>query len=66
MTKLSKFIYAMMLVVSLIAITTNLIAGDYDNAVRVTGTLLWVGVAFMAELRCIKLQKQIDELNGNN
>jgi len=66
MTKLSKFIYAMMLVVSLIAITTNLIAGDYDNAVRVTGTLLWVGVAFMVELRCIKLQKQIDELNGNN
>jgi hypothetical protein len=66
MTKLSKFIYAFMLVVSLSAITTNLIAGDYDKVVRVTGTLLWVGVAFMAELRCIKLQKQIDELNGNN
>ena len=66
MTNLSKFIYAMMLVTSLIAITTNLIVGDYDKSVRVIGTLLWVGVAFMAELRCIKLQKQIDKLNGNN
>lgn len=66
MTKLSKFIYAMMLVTSLIAITTNLIAGDYDKTMVVTGTLLWVGVAFMTELRCIKLQKQIDKLNGNN
>jgi hypothetical protein len=55
-----------MLVTSLIAITTNLIVGDYDKSVRVIGTLLWVGVAFMAELRCIKLQKQIDKLNGNN
>ena len=66
MTKLSKFIYAMMLVASLTTITTNLIAGDYDKAMMATGTLLWVGVAFMAELRCNKLQKQIDELNGNN
>jgi hypothetical protein len=55
-----------MLVTSLIAITTNLIAGDYDKTMVVTGTLLWVGVAFMTELRCIKLQKQIDKLNGNN
>jgi hypothetical protein len=66
MTKLSKFIYAMMLVASLTTITTNLIAGDYDKSIMATGTLLWVGVAFMAELRCNKLQKQIDELNGNN
>ena len=66
MTKLSKFIYAMMLVTSLTTITTNLITSDYSKAMMVTGTLLWVGVAFMVELRCIKLQKQIDELNGNN
>jgi hypothetical protein len=66
MTKLSKFIYGMMLFASLTTVTTNLIAGNYDKAIMATGTLLWVGVAFMAELRCIKLQKQIDELNGNN
>ena len=66
MTKLSKFIYGMMLFASLTTVTSNLIAGNYDKAIMATGTLLWVGVAFMAELRCIKLQKQIDELNGNN
>ena len=66
MTKLSKFIYGMMLFASLTTITTNLIAGNYDKAMMTTGTLLWVGVAFMVELRCIKLQKQIDKLNGNN
>ncbi len=54
MTKLSKFIYGMMLFASLTTITTNLIAGNYDKAMMVTGTLLWVGVAFMVELRCIK------------
>jgi hypothetical protein len=66
MKKLSKFIYGMMLFASLTTVTTNLIAGNYDKAIMATGTLLWVGVAFMAELRCIKLQKKIDELNGNN
>ena len=62
MTKLSKFIYAMMLIASLTTITTNVITADYGKAMMATGTLLWVGVAFMAELRCDKLQKQIDEL----
>ena len=66
MTNLSKFIYAMMLAVSLTTITVNLIASDYNTAIMATGTLLWVGAAFVTELRCIKLQKQIDELNGNN
>ena len=66
MTRLSKFIYAMMLAVSLITITINLIASDYHTALLAAGTLAWVGVAFMVELRCIKLQKQIDKLNGNN
>ena len=66
MTKLSKFIYAMMLAVSLITITVDLIKSNYDDAIMATGTLLWVGAAFVTELRCIKLQKQIDELNGNN
>jgi hypothetical protein len=66
MTKLSKFTYAIMLAVSLITITTNLIASEYNTVIMATGTLCWVGVAFMMELQCIKLQKQIDELNGNN
>lgn len=66
MTKLSKFIYAMMLAVSLITITVDLIKSNYDDAIMAAATLLWVGVAFMVELRCIKLQKQIDELNGTN
>jgi hypothetical protein len=66
MTKLSKFIYAMMLAVSLITITVDLIKSNYDDAIMAAATLLWVGVAFIMELRCIKLQKQIDELNGTN
>jgi hypothetical protein len=66
MTKLSKFIYAMMLAVSLITITIDLIKSNYDDAIMAAATLLWVGVAFIMELRCIKLQKQIDELNGTN
>ena len=52
-----------MLAVSLITITINLIASDYHTALLAAGTLAWVGVAFMVELRCIKLQKQIDKLN---
>jgi len=66
MTKLSKFIYVTMLIVLLSEITTNLINANYDKVMLVAGTLCWVGVAFMAESRCIKLQKQIDKLNGNN
>jgi hypothetical protein len=66
MTNLSKFIYAMMLAASLTTITVNLITSDYNTVLTATGTLLWVGAAFMAELKCIKLQKQIDKLNGNN
>jgi hypothetical protein len=66
MTKLSKFIYAMMLAVSLTTITINLMTSNYNTAIMAIGTLLWVGAAFMSELRCVKLQKQIDKLNGNN
>lgn len=66
MTNLSKFIYAMMLAVSLTTITVNLIASNYNTVIMATGTLCWVAAAFMSELRCIKLQKQIDKLNGNN
>ena len=66
MTNLSKFIYAMMLEVSLTTITFNLIVSNYSTAIMAAGTLLWVGAAFVSELRCVKLQKQIDKLNGNN
>ena len=56
----------MMLAVSLTTITVNLISFNYSTAIMATGTLCWVAAAFMSELRCIKLQKQIDKLNGNN
>ena len=66
MTNLSKFIYGVMLAVSLTTITINLIESNYNTTVMAAGTLCWVAAAFMSELRCIKLQKQIDKLNGNN
>jgi hypothetical protein len=55
-----------MLAVSLTTITINLMTSNYNTVIMATGTLCWVEAAFMAELKCIKLQKQIDELNGNN
>lgn len=66
MTNFSKLTYAMMFPVSLVTLIVSLMASDYYTALLVAGTLAWVGVAFMTELRCVKLQKQIDKLNGND
>ena len=66
MTKLSKFIYWFMLVICLTAITMNILAKNYSAAVNNFTLLSWVGVAFVLEKRCIKLQEKIDELYGNN
>ena len=66
MTKLSKIIYWGMLFICLLSIVSDIITTDYTHAMTQLGTLCWVGVAFMYEKRCIKLQKQIDETNGHN
>jgi hypothetical protein len=66
MTKLSKIIYGIMLVVCLTVIIMGIIEENYQHVISEFGLLCWVGVAFMNELRCIKIQKQIDKLNGND
>jgi hypothetical protein len=65
MTKLSKFIYIAMAIIGITTFVTRLITKEYHRAGDEFALLCWVGVAFMNELRCIKLQKQIDESNGN-
>jgi hypothetical protein len=66
MSRLSKIIYGTMLLLSLTSIITNLIEANYEYALIYIGTLCWVGVAFVMELKCIKLEKQIENLHGNN
>ena len=66
MSRLSKIIYGTMLLLSLTSIITNLIEANYEYASIYFGTLCWVGVAFGMELKCIKLEKQIENLHGNN
>jgi hypothetical protein len=55
-----------MLGISLFSITFSVITHNYQFAMASFTTLCWVGVAWTNEKRCINLQKQIDELNGNN
>ena len=66
MTKLSKIIYIFMFTLCVVTIIARLINKDYHRAGDEFALLCWVGVAFMNEMRCIKLQKQIDNSNGNN
>lgn len=66
MTKLSKSIYITMVIVAIITIVTSLVTKDYINVMNQVALMCWIGVAFMYEKRCIKLQKQIDETNGYN
>ena len=66
MTKLSKFIYWLMLVICLAGITMGILAKNYNSVMDDFALLCWVGVAWVMEKRCINLQKQIDELYGNN
>lgn len=55
-----------MVIVAIITIVTSLVTKDYINVMNQIALMCWVGVAFMYEKRCIKLQKQIDETNGYN
>ncbi len=66
MTKLSKFIYWFMLVICLTGITMGILAKNYNNVVDNIALLCWVGVAWIMEKRCIKLQEKIDKLYGDN
>lgn len=55
---------------AIIGVTTfivRLITKDYVRAMDEFALMCWVGVAFMNEMRCVKLQKKIDEMYyGNN
>ena len=66
MTRLSKILYITMVIVAITVIASKLITKDYNGVANEFSLLCWVGVAFMYELKCVKLQKQIDESNGNN
>jgi hypothetical protein len=66
MTKLSKFIYWLMLVICTFDITTGVINGNLTTVLHNIALLSWVGVAYELEKRCVKLQEKIDELYGNN
>jgi len=66
MTKLSKFIYWLMLVICTFDITMGVINGNVLTVVHNIALLAWVGVAFVLEKRCVKLEKQIDDIYGNN
>ena len=66
MTKLSKFIYWLMLVICTYDITMGVINGNVLTVLHNTALLGWTGVAFVLEKRCVKLEKQIDDIYGNN
>ena len=66
MTKLSKFIYLFMLVICVIGMVMGIIAKNYSSTMDDFALLCWVGVAYVMEKRCIKLQEKIDKLYGNN
>jgi hypothetical protein len=60
MTKLNKIIYWTMLVICLSGITSYLILGNFIKAMSETALLIWVGVAWINERRCNKLEKQLE------
>ena len=66
MTKLSKIIYIAMAIICVVTFIARLITKEYVRAMDEFALMCWVGVAFLNEKRCIKLQKKIDELYGNN
>ena len=55
-----------MLVICLVGIIANYVEGKLTGVMSEISLLAWVGIAWLNEKRIIKLQKQIDNLNGNN
>jgi len=59
MTRLNKIIYWTMLVICLGSITGYLILGKFNKVMSEIALLSWVGVAWINERRCNKLEKQL-------
>jgi hypothetical protein len=59
MTRLNKIIYWTMLVICLGSITGYLILGNFNKVMSEIALLSWVGVAWINERRCNKLEKQL-------
>ena len=55
-----------MLVICIASITIGVLNKNFNTVVDNIALLSWVGVAFIMELRCDKLQEKIDNLYGNN
>jgi hypothetical protein len=62
MTKLTKIIYSGMFLLCITTIIFKLIDKDFYRAMNEFALLCWVGVSFMSELRCNKLEKEINEI----
>ena len=63
MNKVQKIIYWLMLIILVIAITTDVVTNEYKSNTWKVNTLFWCLTAWLAEARCAKLQKTIDEIN---
>jgi hypothetical protein len=64
MKKVSKILHITMVVFCVLAISAGLIAGAWSDATVALALLLWVGSDWLAELRCSKLQQEIDSLKS--
>jgi len=62
MTKLTKIIYSGMFLICIIGFILSLIDKNFYRAMNELALLCWVGVAFMSELRCDKLEKEINKI----
>lgn len=62
MTKLTKIIYSGMFLICIIGFILSLIDKNFYRAMNELALLCWVVVAFMGELRCNKLEKEINEI----
>jgi hypothetical protein len=62
MTKFTKIIYSGMFLICIIGFILSLIDKNFYRAMNELALLCWVGVAFMSELRCNKLEKEINEI----
>jgi hypothetical protein len=62
MTKFTKIIYLGMFLLCITALIFKLIERNFYQAMNELALLCWVGVSFMGELRCNKLEKEINEI----
>lgn len=62
MTKFTKIIYLVMFLCGITALIFRLMSKDFSGAMDEFALMCWVGVALMNELRCNKLEKEINEI----